>query len=361
MTGPFGAVAGDVVADVRRLAVLRANSIGDFVLAVPALSALRAAYPRAEITVLGDSWHPKLLDGRPGPWDRVEVVPPYAGVRGEEPEIRTSAAVDQFFEGQCRRRYDMAVQIHGGGANSNPFVSAMGARLTVGLRDRGAPALGRWIPYRPYQHEVHRFLEVAGLVGACPVELEPRLTVTPADRVAAASALLDGTGPLVVVHPGANDVRRRWPPRSFAAVADALAGDGCRVVVVGHGEVDDQAGTAMAQAMTSQPLNLVGRLSLSALLGVFAGCSLVVANDSGPRHLAAAVGAPTVGIYWSRNLINTGPLSAARHSVAVSFRTDCANCGTDLHAASCGHDGSFVADVPVEEVLASARDLLASR
>src|SRR5829696_3075150 len=73
---------GSLIPAVRRIAVLRANSIGDFVLALPALAALRAAYPAARITYLGEPWHPQLLDGRPGQWDEAEVVPPYPGVSG---------------------------------------------------------------------------------------------------------------------------------------------------------------------------------------------------------------------------------------------------------------------------------------
>ncbi|MDT4997347.1 MAG: hypothetical protein QOD45_1415, partial [Pseudonocardiales bacterium] len=82
-----------LVRDVRRIAVLRANSIGDFVLALPALAALRSAYPSAQITYLGDTWHPVLLAGRPGPWDQVTVVPPYAGVRGDDSASQTSREV----------------------------------------------------------------------------------------------------------------------------------------------------------------------------------------------------------------------------------------------------------------------------
>lgn len=357
----FGAAAGPVVPGVRRIAVLRANSVGDFVLALPALAAIRAAYPRAEITYLGDSWHPDLLAGRAGPWDRVEVVPQYSGVRGNDPGTQHSVAVQRFFAAQRDRGYDLVVQIHGGGANSNPFVLALGARVTVGLRDRDAPALDKWVPYWRYQHEVHRFLEVAGLVGASPVGLEPRLEVSPTDRAAAVEMLPRNGGALVALHPGANDARRRWPAESFAAVADALAERGAEVVLVGHGGADAAAARAIVHAARIEPLDLVGQLSLSATVGVLARCCLVVANDSGPRHLAEAVGTPTVGIYWWKNLLNTGPLTAAGHRVAVSFRSTCPDCGVEqVHDDRCTHDPSFVADVPVEEVVAAALDLLHS-
>jgi ADP-heptose:LPS heptosyltransferase len=348
--------AGDLVPHVERIVVLRSNGIGDFVLALPALWALRSAYPGAEITHLGTSWHPELLEGRLGPWDRVAVVPRYPGVRGEEGE-RDTPEVRQFLAQQRAERYDLALQLHGGGGNSNPFVAALGARVTAGARDVGAPPLDRWTPYLPYQHEVHRFLEVVGLVGAVPVELEPRLPVSDVDRAAADEVLPADDRPLVAVHPGASDARRRWPSERFGEVGQALADRGALVVLVGSGADDEQAAEKIAAAMSSRPLDLVGRLSLGAMVGVLERCRVVVGNDSGPRHLAAAVGTATVGIYWCGNLINAGPLTRRRHRVGVSFRTVCPECGVDQGKERCPHDPSFVADVPVSEMRAASLDL----
>jgi ADP-heptose:LPS heptosyltransferase len=264
----------------------------------------------------------------------------------------------RFFAAQRRRRYDLAVQIHGGGANSNPFVLALEARVSVGLRDIGAPALDRWIRYQSYQHEVHRFLEVVSLVGASPVGFEARLNLVTADRQAADDALPAG-GPYVALHPGANDPRRRWPLECFADVADALAARGARIVVLGRGSADAEAAVSIARAASCPPLNLVDRLSLGATLGVLERCSVFVGNDSGPRHLASAVGTPTVGVYWWKNLVNTGPLTAGRHRVAVSARTTCPICGAEQVNDRCTHNPSFVADVPVDVVVAAAVDLYA--
>ncbi len=358
---------GPLVPDVERIAVLRANGIGDVVLALPALAALRAAYPRASVTHLGAPWHAQLLEGRPGPWDSVVVVPPYPGVRDAPGASRSSAEVEGFLAAQRRERYDLAVQLHGGGGNSNPFVSALGARVTAGSCDVGAPPLDRWARYTLHQHEVHRCLEVVALVGAPPVELDPRLEVTAGDRAAADEALARrpglpaGAGPLVGIHPGATDPRRRWPAGSFAAVARALAGRGAQVVLVGHGGDDERAAAEVAAgwpASVPAPLDLVGSLSMSALVGVLERCALVVADDSGPRHVAAAVGTATVGVYQSGNAINAAPLTRTRHRIAVSFRDACPICGAEQARTRCPHDPSFVADVAVEEVLALALDLL---
>jgi hypothetical protein len=93
------------------------------------------------------------------------------------------------------------------------------------------------------------------------------------------------------------------------------------------------------------------------LAGLLQRATLLVGNDSGPRHLAAAVGTATVAVYWIPNLVNVGPLRRARHRAPVSWRLDCPACGADALRGHCGHGASLVADVGVEEVLAEALDV----
>ncbi len=110
--------------------------------------------------------------------------------------------------------------------------------------------------------------------------------------------------------------------------------------------------------MHAEVENLCGCLTLGGLAGLFASSQLVVANDSGPLHLAEAVGAATVGIYWCGNLINAEPVTRARHRPAVSWRLDCPVCGRDTIYDACDHRVSFVDTVGVEEVLSASLDLL---
>lgn len=233
------------------------------------------------------------------------------------------------------------------------------ARVTAGLRVPRAEPLDRWVPYVYYQPEIFRYLEVVALVGALPVGVEPHLLVTAADRAEADAALpSDGDRPIVVVHPGAGNPRRRWPPEKFAAVGDALASAGARVVVSGT-PAEQYLVDAVISAMRWPAADFRGRLSAGGLAGLLARAAVVVSNDSGPLHLASAVGAATVGIFWCGNLINAGPLTRARHRPAISWRLACPVCGVDCTSGSCEHRASFVADVPVAEVATSALDMLA--
>jgi ADP-heptose:LPS heptosyltransferase len=239
-------------------------------------------------------------------------------------------------------------------------VLRLGARLTAGLRAPGAAALDRWVPYIYWQHEILRLLEVAGLVGASPVMLEPRIEVTGRDRAefcAAAPSLAAADGwRVAVLHPGASDPRRRWPAERFAAVGDAMARAGLQVIVVGI-DAEQETASSVTQHMREQALNLCGRLSLHGLTGLLARAALVVANDSGPRHLAEAVGTPTVGIFWCGNLINAGPAFRAKHRPHLSWRIMCPVCGKNTLHDPCEHRESFVDEVTVEEVVESALEL----
>ncbi len=373
---PGEAVAGRAVAGrsagdgtrTAKIAVLRANALGDFIFSLPALDSLRAAHPEAEILLLGAPWHARLLAGRPGPVDRVMVVPPLPGIRAAEPgEVPQSW--NEFLEKARVEQFDIAVQLHGGGRNSNPLVSGLGAGLTAGLRSEDAPPLDRWIRYTYYQPEVFRYLEVVGLVGAVPVTHLPRLAVTPADRAKLRAVLPPPSGPRVALHPGASDPRRRWPAGRFAVVADALAGAGAEVVLTGTAAESGVVRETMA-AMRSPATPVVDAVDLGGLAALYAECALVVANDTGPVHLAGAVGAATVGIYWVGNFINGAPVGRARHRPLLSWTIHCPVCGVDCTrdiyparggGSGCAHTESFVADIPAAEAVEAALELFANR
>ncbi|MGE5602263.1 MAG: glycosyltransferase family 9 protein [Nitrososphaerales archaeon] len=355
---------------IRKIAVLRANAIGDFIFALPALDALDAAYPEAEIVLLGQPWHKKFLTNRPGPVDRVVVVPRKRGVREDRTLTRSGAAgedpppeddppevLKSFFEEMRAERFDLALQMHGGGRNSNPFLLQLGARLTAGSATPDAPRLDYTLPYIYWQHEIARLLEVVGLVGAAPVGLEPRLALTEAD-FAECYAVWPETGEvLVAMHPGVGDSWRQWPPENFAAVGDALAQAGACILLTGAG-FEEPITKAVADRMRARAVDLSGQLSVGGLAALLSRCKVVVSNDSGPLHVAGAVGVATVGIYWAGNLITAGALTRGRHRPHLSWRMDCPLCGRNTIYDPCEHRPSFVDKVQPEEVIASALELL---
>lgn len=345
--------------DVRHIAVLRPNAVGDFVFALPCLHALKAAYPEARITYLGKPWHADFLAGRPGPVDEVVVVPPCPGV-GAPADAPLSDQARRFVDAMRDARFDLALQVYGGGRHSNPLVRRFEPRCAIGLQAPDAPPLDRWVRYGELQNRRLQMLEVAALVGADRLHLAQELRVTERDREEAWHVLPASGAPLVIIQPGASDPRRRWPARRFAAVADALAARGAMVAVNGTPQ-EGPVVRAVLEAMRRPALDLTGRLSLSGLCGLLERAALLVSNDTGPLHLGLAVGTPCVGIYWLTNLIESGPLRQHGHRPALSVRIHCPVCGMENLRERCAHDDSFVAGVPLEEVMAHALDLFEAR
>ncbi len=344
---------------MRRIAVVRANALGDFIFTLPALDALRRAYPKAHVTLLARAWHADFLRGR-GCVDAIEVLPALPGLGGEGRPRAPDAEVEAFLERMRERRFDLAFQMHGGGRNSNPFTRSLGARLTIGARTSDAQALDRCLPYEPRQNERLRLLELAALAGARARDLDPRLPVLGRDREELARHWTPDGRTLAVLQPGATDPRRRWPAESFAAVGDALAAEGA-VVAVNGTDAERETTRAVIAAMRSAAVDLTGALSIGGLSALLGHASVVVSNDTGPLHLAQALGAPTVGIYWLLNFMAFSPLVWEGRRHFMSYTTRCPECGAVNLEQRCAHDPSFVSEVRVEEVACAARELLRQR
>ena len=188
---------------------------------------------------------------------------------------------------------------------------------------------------------------------------EERYDIDRALELAAADRLLgaaDVTGPFAVIHPGATDPRRRWPPAHFARVARALQNQGVPVVVVGsEGDIVAEVGERAA----AQPLL---DLVFGELVGLLARASILVGNDSGPRHLADALGTPTVAVYWCGNMVNAAPVARRNHRAHISWTTACPICGCSLvgepFPLRCSDNVSLVSEVPVDAVVSSTLALL---
>lgn len=348
-----------LVRDVRKIVVFRPNAVGDFVFCLPALHALRQTYREADLVYIGQQWHQDFLAFRPGPVDRVLVLPPTRGINASAGnEAADPALLEQFIDEMREAHIDIALQMYGGGRYANPLVSRFAARVSIGMRSPDAAPLDRCLSYGGVVNQRLQLLELAALAGAKAWPMGRQLEVTDHDRHLA-SCLLGAVDsrPVVVLQPGASDARRRWPVHCFAALGDALAEQGARVMVNGSLQ-EASLVRQVIEGMRHEADDLSGKASLAALCGLLERAALVVSNDTGPLHLALALGRPCVGIYWFTNLIEAAPLCQAKHLAAVSLRTCCPVCGVENLTARCRHDASFVADVALDEVAALAITLL---
>ena len=295
-----------------KIAVLRALQLGDLLCAVPALRALSAGYPAARITLVGLPWARELAGRfRRYVHDFVEF-PGYPGL-AERP--CDAAALARFFCETTSMKYDLAVQMHGSGEVTNEVVTRMGARHCAGFCRRGQPCPdpGRFLEWHDREHEVLRLLRLAEHLGAPQRGSALEFPLEDADwREWAGFGLEHGS--YAVVHAGAQLASRRWPPERFAEVADALAGDGLQIVLTGTA-AEARVTAAVQAAMRTAALDLTGLTSLGGLGALVARARLVVANDTGISHIAAALRTPSVIVASGSDVRRWAPLARGLHPV----------------------------------------------
>lgn len=332
-----------------RIAVFRALQLGDLLCSVPALRALRAAHPRATVTLIGLPWASAFVE-------RYRVLVDdfihFPGARGFPEQAETDAGLPRFFVRAKERKFDLAIQMHGSGEIMNGVVARMGARQMAGFHRADAPCPdgGYFIDWRDAEHEVLRCLRLAARLGAAPQDSALEFPLNDADWREWIDLGLEPET-YAVVHAGAQLASRRWPPERFARVADALAAEGLQVVLtgtLGEAPIVD----AVAAAMRAPALSLAGLTTLGGLAALVARARLVVANDTGISHIAAATMTPSVIVASGSDVRRWAPLESRRHRV-LHYEIACRPCA---HAVCpIGHPCAL--GVSAERAIDEARSL----
>jgi ADP-heptose:LPS heptosyltransferase len=306
----------------QRIAIVRAlRGLGDLLCAVPAWRALRAALPQAHITLVGLPWARAFVERYPAYLDDLLEFPGYPGIPERTPPI---AELPAFFAGANARRFDLALQMHGSGVVSNPFTVMLGARHNAGfyLPGQYCPDPERFLAYPDDEPEVWRHLRLMEFLGvplhgaAMEFPLWPEdwdaLDATLSTTGAKTQALRDGA--YACLHAGAAEPQRRWPPERFAAVADGLVRQGLQVVLTGT-EAERGVAQQVADHMQAPALNLAGLTSLGGMAALLSRARLLVSNDTGVSHLAAALRVPSVVIFIASEPERWAPLDRRLHRV----------------------------------------------
>ncbi len=292
--------------------MFRALKLGDLLCAVPALRAIRAALPRAEVTLVGLPWAAEFADRFHRYVDRFIPFPGWPGL--PERPVDT-AAVPGFLAAVRAERFDLAIQLHGSGPVVNPLVERFGARRTAGFHLPGddCPFPATFRPWPDRGLEVERLLLLTDHLGFPRQGDHLEFPVTPADEAAVAGFVLSPGG-YAVVHPGASVAERRWPADRFAAVADALAERGLQAVVTGTAGEAPLAADLAARARCDV-LDLAGRTDLGATAALLRDARVLVCNDTGVSHVAAGVRCPSVVLSTGDNPARWAPADRRRHRV----------------------------------------------
>jgi ADP-heptose:LPS heptosyltransferase len=325
------------------VAVVRLRTgLGDLLCTLPALRALRWRLPRAHIGLVTFAEMAAVVE-RMRPY--VDELIPFPGVSGIPERPPRTADLPRFFADARARGFDLALQMYGANAAADRVTAALGARRIGGFLARGDPATT--MPYPTDVHEVHRHLRLMRRLGADSGDDRLSFPITRADRrIAGALA-----PPYVLIHPGATSPARRWPPERFAAVGDALAARGLRVGIVGTA-AERTLARCVAALMRAPALGLAGETTLGELAALLEGAVLLVGNDSGPAHLAAAVGTRSVTVFLSGDTVRWAH-DPRRHRIV---RAD-VGCNPCPHLA-CPIDHRCATGVTAGAVMAEADALL---
>ena len=275
-----------------RLLVVQTAHLGDVVLTTPLLCELRRAQPWATLDVLTTRLGAEVLDGHPAVGDRLVV-----DKRGRS-WLRSLAHWSRELP---RRRYDAVVAAHRS-ARSGILVRLTGAELRVGFaRAGGAWAYTARVRRDENVHAAQRYLELAVPLGGVPASADaiPRLHPTPGarnrvDRLLEAEGI-DRAAKIACVAPGSVWPTKRWPAERYSEIVRRLSANGPRPVLVGA-----PSETALCQEVAriaGGALVLAGRTTAADLVALADRAEVLVCNDSGPGHVAAAVGTPVVAVF----------------------------------------------------------------
>ena len=304
---------------VRRLLLIKPSSLGDIVHAMPTLAALRERFPDAEVTWLVKlQWAPlvEIIGGV----DHVSVVEQgLGGWLGRVPGLRAA-------------HFDLVVDLQGL-LRSGAMAWLTGCDRRVGFANarEGSPLFYTRRVEVPTasMHAVDRYLLVAEALGAVrPAEPLFEFVDRPEDRQAVQAILaragVAASSPWIAMNVSARWETKRWPPQHFAEAADRLSqAHGMPIVLIG-GPAERPESLAVMTRMRTKAVDLTGQTPVGLLPSLLRRAVVLVTNDSGPMHIAAAVGTPVVALFGPTDPVRTGPYGKGH--VVLSHAVECRPC-----------------------------------
>jgi heptosyltransferase-1 len=305
-----------------RILIIKPSSLGDVVHALPVLAALRGAYPQAHIAWLVSKSFAPLLEGHPLLDEVIRFDRARFGRMWRSPRIFCDFW--RFVAAVRRRRFDLVIDLQGL-LRSGLLSFFSGARERAGFADARE---GAWLFYSrrvrcpaSAQHAVDKNLAVARALGLCIDRPEFPLGLRPEEYAHARCLLSEAAGETLpsftAIMPGARWETKRWPPERIAALIDRIHADGLPRCVLLGASADRPSADEVTAACGSDVVDLVGRTTLRQLAALIGVADRVVCHDSGPLHLAAALGKPTVAVFGPTDPARTGPYSPAARVVAL--------------------------------------------
>lgn len=333
---------------LKAILLMRLYFVGDVLLATPVMEALKARFPEASLTVLLKKRARAVLEGNP----HVDEIMEYDGVeRYHSPGWQWRLASELR-----RRRFGLAVDLTGD-LRTSWLLYAASPGFRVGFNHAGCGfLLDRKVPYAAPGHVVDHLLSVAGTIGATAARPTPRVYLSEGER-ARACAILGriglADGRFAVLSPGANWPFRRWPAERYAQLARALRGRRGLASVVTGSAADAALGRRVVEDSDGAAASLAGEISLRDFAAVASRARVFVGSDSGPMHVAAAVGTPVVALFGPNTPERFGPRGSPCR--VLWHRHPCSPC----RQRTCVRpDDSCMAALGVEQVAGALWSLL---
>jgi ADP-heptose:LPS heptosyltransferase len=305
---------------IRRILAVSNTAIGDTLLSTPGLRSLRLAYPEAHICLMVNGAYRELFASNP---DVDEVIGGRGDWRGFWSRVRELR----------RRRFDLACIFHSNEPQATPMCYLSGARFIFKLPNASRfgfllsnrePVM-RWTDFA---HGIDQRLAVAALAGGKPTDRHMTLPIAAAQRAELADWLqtqgLDGTAPLIGFQSGASTRSRRWAPSRFVELGRRLLAErsNMRIAITGSPAERELAAGIAQEIGDARVIVTAGDLSLPLLPALLERCQLLVTGDTGPMHLAVAVGTPVVALFAVADWRKSGPAyDLDRHVVIQRGRT----------------------------------------
>ena len=331
--------------EINRILIRATNWVGDVIMTLPALEALRESFPNSTLVVLARPWVMPLFESHP----MVDSVIPLGKVKG------SFSGLTDILKGSLqvrRQNFDLAVLFQ------NAFEAALiaylgGIRYRVGYDTDHRRLLLSHAVIRDDKimnaHQVEYYLFLIRAMGLNARSRDPELFVSKEQEEKAWPLLLEngveqddfilGMSPGAIYGPA-----KRWPPERFAVIGDmAVDRWGAKVMIFGSGQEKDIC-ARVSTAMNHPSINLCGGTELGELIALIRRCNLFVTNDSGLMHMASALKVPLVAVFGSTNPVATGPRGP--RSIIVRHEMDCAPC----MRPECSRDFQCMLSIEPEDV-----------
>lgn len=278
-----------------KIAIFRALQLGDLLCTVPAIRSLRQAFPQAKISLIGLPWARDFTRRFHHLIDNFIEFPGYPGL--PEKAYKTEEIL-KFITQMQQENFDLIIQMHGNGTIVNPLIQTLGGKMEAGYWKEGnyCPNPQTFMLYPGSQNEIKKHLLLMQFLGIEPQSLGLEFPIFKEEEKEFARNIKKWNlqiGNYVVIHPGARFEDRRWRASKFAEVADYLAGLGYQVVLSGVDE-EKEIIQEVFKVMVYSVLNLTGETDLGQIGLLIQNAAILISNDTGVSHLAAAFKTPSV-------------------------------------------------------------------